>query len=75
LHRSDRNESENPRWAMICCYNYKSNDPYKESHHPRYTKLEKVPDSTIMESAISTVIDNEAWMDPNHDNSAARLKK
>jgi ectoine hydroxylase len=30
---------------MICCYNARSNDPYLESHHPRYTPLVKVPDS------------------------------
>ena len=34
LHRSDRNASEHPRWSMICCYNAKHNDPYKDSHHP-----------------------------------------
>ena len=33
---------------MICCYNAKSNDPYKESHHPRYTKLLKVDDNQIL---------------------------
>ena len=33
---------------MICCYNAASNDPYKDSHHPRYTKLDKVEDSQIM---------------------------
>ena len=44
---SDRNESENPRWGMICCYNARHNDPYKESQHPRYTPLKKVDDSAI----------------------------
>ena len=44
LHRSDQNRSEHPRWSMICCYNAARNDPYKESHHPRYTPLRKVPD-------------------------------
>jgi hypothetical protein len=44
-HRSDQNRSHNPRWSMICCYNAAKNDPYKESHHPRYTRLSKVPDS------------------------------
>jgi hypothetical protein len=34
---------------MICCYNAKSNNPYKDSHHPRYTKLEKVEDTRILE--------------------------
>ncbi|MBT3667093.1 MAG: phytanoyl-CoA dioxygenase family protein [Opitutae bacterium] len=48
LHASDANESDHPRWAMICCYNAASNDPYKDSHHPRYTKLEKVEDERIL---------------------------
>jgi hypothetical protein len=33
---------------MICCYNAASNDPYKESHHPRYTKLDKVDDEQVL---------------------------
>jgi len=48
LHASDANRSENSRWAMICCYNAASNDPYKDSHHPRYTKLHKVNDDQIL---------------------------
>lgn len=50
LHRSDQNLSDDPRWSMICCYNARSNDPYKESHHPRYTPLQTVPDSAILEA-------------------------
>src|SRR5262249_17752546 len=49
LHRSDQNKSQLPRWSMICSYNAARNDPYKESHHPRYTPLVKVPDSAIRE--------------------------
>ena len=45
LHRSDQNKSPHPRWSFICCYNTKHNNPYKESHHPFYEKLQKVPDS------------------------------
>jgi len=48
LHASGANNSENSRWAMICCYNAASNDPYKESHHPGYTPLEKVDDGEIL---------------------------
>ncbi len=48
LHCSGPNHSENARWAMICCYNAASNDPYKESHHPGYTKLEKVGDEGLL---------------------------
>ena len=49
MHASDANNSDNSRWAMICCYNAASNDPYKDSHHPRYTKLEKVDDARVLE--------------------------
>jgi ectoine hydroxylase-related dioxygenase (phytanoyl-CoA dioxygenase family) len=49
LHRSDRNDSDQPRWAFICCYNAARNDPYMESRHPRYSYLEKWPDSRIKE--------------------------
>lgn len=49
LHASGANHSENSRWAMICCYNAASNNPFKESHHPAYTPLSKVDDSEILE--------------------------
>jgi ectoine hydroxylase-related dioxygenase (phytanoyl-CoA dioxygenase family) len=49
LHRSDQNTSDLPRWAFICCYNTRRNDPYKESRHPRYSFLEKWPDERIKE--------------------------
>jgi ectoine hydroxylase-related dioxygenase (phytanoyl-CoA dioxygenase family) len=49
LHRSDQNKSDDPRWAFICCYNSKDNDPYKESRHPRYSPLHKWPDSMLLE--------------------------
>lgn len=39
LHRSDANRSDRSRWSLICCYNARSNDPYKESRHPNYRTL------------------------------------
>ena len=48
LHRSDQNHSDNPRWALICCYNTKHNDPYKESRHPCYSALEQLPDAELL---------------------------
>ena len=47
LHCSASNLSDKARWALICCYNAKSNNPFKESHHPSYTKLEKVSDDQV----------------------------
>jgi ectoine hydroxylase-related dioxygenase (phytanoyl-CoA dioxygenase family) len=55
LHCSAQNVSTAPRWAFIACYNAARNDPYKDSRHPRYSKLEKWPDSRIKE------IDRRAW--------------
>jgi ectoine hydroxylase-related dioxygenase (phytanoyl-CoA dioxygenase family) len=76
LHRSDQNRSENPRWSMICCYNAARNDPYKESHHPRYTPLRKVDDAMILrggETSFSADASDVAWLDPEKDASAASL--
>jgi ectoine hydroxylase len=49
LHRSDQNRSERPRWAFICCYNTKHNDPYQESRHPRYSPLDTWDDARVLE--------------------------
>jgi hypothetical protein len=76
LHRSDQNKSEKPRWSMICCYNSRSNDPYKESHHPRYTPLDRLDDGAIKHIGIKRFADDAsdvAWLDPNHDASARSL--
>lgn len=50
LHRSDANRSDAPRWAFICCYNARSNDPYRESRHPRYAPLEIWDDDRLREA-------------------------
>jgi len=47
IHRSDQNKSPDPRWAFICCYNARSNSPYKATRHPGYTRLEKWPHEQI----------------------------
>jgi len=78
LHRSDQNKSEHPRWSMICCYNAARNNPYKESHHPRYTPLSVVPDTRIREVGIIRFADdpsNVAWLHDKHDSSARTLLK
>jgi hypothetical protein len=76
LHRSDRNRSANPRWSMICCYNAARNDPYKESHHPRYTPLRVVPDAAILEAGIKRFAESSgdvSWLDVSNDESATSL--
>jgi ectoine hydroxylase len=75
LHRSDQNRSDEPRWSLICCYNAARNDPYRESHHPRYTPLRKVEDAAILEAGRKRLaeVDNVGWLDPGHDASARSL--
>ena len=76
LHRSDQNKSDNPRWAMICCYNAARNDPYKESHHPRYTKLNMVADTAIKQVGVKRFADDTsdvAWLEDKRDSSAKAL--
>jgi hypothetical protein len=78
LHRSDRNNSEHPRWSMICCYNAARNNPYKESHHPRYTPLKKVPDAAILEVGsrrFGAENEDAGFLVQSEDRSATSLKK
>ena len=48
LHRSDQNHSEHDRWALICCYNARSNSPYKECRHPAYTPLVRLAPGAVL---------------------------
>ena len=75
LHRSDQNRSEHPRWSLICCYNAKRNDPYQDSHHPRYTPLAKVEDGAIVAAGEKRFADagEVGWLDPGRDASARGL--
>ena len=78
LHRSDQNRSDQPRWAMICCYNAARNDPYKEAHHPRYTPLSVVPDAAIKAVGVKRFADDAsdvAWLEDSKDASARRLAR
>ncbi|WP_182870955.1 phytanoyl-CoA dioxygenase family protein [Rhodopirellula sp. JC639] len=77
LHRSDQNKSDKPRWSMICCYNAKSNDPYKDSHHPRYTPIHRLDDAAIKKIGIKRFdqdSDEAGFLDPDHDASARSLQ-
>ncbi len=72
LHRSDQNKSDHSRWSLVCCYNAKHNNPYKESHHPRYTPLHKVDDDAILKIGISRFDDSsDVFLDPKNDHSAS----
>ena len=72
LHASGPNHSEHPRWAMICCYNAAWNDPYKESHHPRYTPLAKLDDGAILDAADSESGAGVEFADIANDDRSAK---
>lgn len=65
LHCSGANTSAARRWAFLCAYNRADNNPIKEHHHPRYTPLEKVPNSAILECKDFTTMDGKWFLDPD----------
>ncbi len=75
LHRSDQNRSEHPRWSLLCCYNTRHNNPYKESHHPFYEKLEKAPDSALKEMGVQMFSDETRFWDPAEDKTVGAKKE
>jgi ectoine hydroxylase len=74
LHTSEANLSEHPRWGLICCYNTKSNDPYKEHHHPGYTPLHKVPDSAIRETGATPTAATQRFLQQDRDDTTRRME-
>ncbi|MDX2154144.1 MAG: phytanoyl-CoA dioxygenase family protein [Bryobacteraceae bacterium] len=74
LHASSANTSDRSRWSLICCYNAARNDPYKESHHPRYTPLSKVGDDAILAAAARTSDATKAFLDPANDQTTGAAK-
>eukprot|EP00043_Microstomoeca_roanoka_P009473 m.89864 g.89864 ORF g.89864 m.89864 type:complete len:308 (+) comp14595_c0_seq1:128-1051(+) len=74
LHKSNKNRSPFRRWAFLCAYNTKSNNPTKQHHHPQYTPLDIVPNSAILacENTIDTT--GKDFMDPRNDKTTLAAK-
>ena len=63
---------------MICSYNRAQNDPYKESQHPRYTKLVKVRDGRIREYGEKRFTGDEGgevWLADERDTTFRNLPR
>jgi ectoine hydroxylase-related dioxygenase (phytanoyl-CoA dioxygenase family) len=75
LHASDANSSDKPRWGLLCCYNTRHNDPYKDSHHPHYTPLAKVPDSAIKAAGAKGSESGKEFLDPAKDRTTGAGKQ
>jgi ectoine hydroxylase len=74
LHCSGVNASDRSRWSLICCYNAARNDPYKESHHPRYTPLRKVRDEAVLAAGRKGSGVNQVFLDPSDDQTTSGRK-
>lgn len=48
LHRSDPNDSDDPRWSLICCYSAVDNPPFKGDVQGQYAPLKTLDDAQIM---------------------------
>lgn len=75
LHASAPNTSDAPRWGLLCCYNTRHNDPYKESHHPRYTPLAKVPNTAIKQMGAKGSAAGQAFLKQEEDRTTGGEKK
>jgi len=75
LHRSDQNKSPNPRWSLICCYNAARNDPYKDSHHPRYHKLDKVPNAWLKAKGAHMTSNTQSFLKMEDDTTIGHETK
>ena len=74
LHGSSKNTSAQSRNVLLCCYNAARNDPYKDHHMPRYTPLEKLPDSAVKERGGIHAGAARRFMRPeNHPDDQASL--
>ncbi|MDP7633173.1 MAG: phytanoyl-CoA dioxygenase family protein, partial [Candidatus Latescibacteria bacterium] len=49
LHASAPNDSPDPRWALICCYNTRHNPCEDRGGHPSYRPLAKWDDDRVLE--------------------------
>jgi ectoine hydroxylase-related dioxygenase (phytanoyl-CoA dioxygenase family) len=75
LHASAPNDSDKPRWVLICCYNTRHNDPVKQHHHPGYTPLQKVPNDAVRQAGATRLDPARAYLDPDRDKTTAAGKK
>jgi len=58
LHRSDKNDSDYPRWSMISTFNRIDNKPYTKQNPSCYTPINMISDTEILASALSGISEN-----------------
>ncbi|XP_043226920.1 L-proline trans-4-hydroxylase-like [Amphibalanus amphitrite] len=71
LHCSANNDSDRRRFALIAAFNQRANDPLWEHHHPRYTRLEMVPNDAVLKCTRLNSSSDKWFVDPDADTSYA----
>ena len=69
FHASQPNNSRGPRVNLITCYNARRNDPFGDSHHPRYNPLDKWDDEAlnVFGKVGSNTDDGNDYMKPSFE--------
>lgn len=75
LQTSAPNHSLIHRNLLVIAYNTRSNDPIYEHHHPRYSRIEVLPDSAILDRAFHYDGENRVFMDPADDKTIASFEE
>ncbi|MCG8306824.1 MAG: phytanoyl-CoA dioxygenase family protein [Cytophagales bacterium] len=55
LHRSDKNNSNQPRWSLISTWNRIDNKPYKAQNPSSYTPVSAIADDEILKSKMGGI--------------------
>ena len=69
LHTSAPNRSQTHRNLLLVAFNTRANNPYREHHHPRYTPIDVLDDSAILERADHHDGESRRFLDPSTDRS------
>lgn len=71
LHLAPPNESDKRRWAYICCFNRKSNNPLENNPHAFYSKMDIVPNDSIRKCTNFTDFSGKDFRNPPAEKSKA----
>ncbi|XP_013402749.1 uncharacterized protein LOC106168285 isoform X1 [Lingula anatina] len=69
VHRSDKNDSDHRRWALLVAYNTKKNNPVTKTFLPEYFPLDMVANSAVRECTNFTDMAGKEFLDPRNDHT------
>jgi len=72
VHKSNANNSDRRRWALLISYNTKENESAVKHHHASYEKLDVVPDSAILECTNFNDMTGKDFIDAASDKTVGK---